>query len=60
MQPIEPIEQTYVSMHMTADQQIRAKALECATRQFAGKIVMYSEMRDTCVRFECYIRDGKT
>lgn len=44
---------------LTPDQQIRAKALECATQMFAGKTTMESEIQDLCEKFEHYIREGK-
>ena len=46
---------------MTADQQIRAKALECAVKicSEAKEIPKWQEMRDLCVELETYIREGK-
>ena len=46
---------------MTADQQIRAKALECATRRFAskGETVYTKTILESCREFERYIREGK-
>ena len=42
-----------------SDQEIRARALECASRCYTGMVTTEKDVLATAGEFEAYIRDGR-